>query len=152
MNTVTSKIDTDFTIDRSGERNYGYDFKTLDYFDVRPSFHNHVVHETHPVLKPVDTSTVINFAATPMVSVSTANDTAETVKALEDRTNCNEELSSVPTDMFNILNNEHDGNYKNIKFNFTKTKRTYNTLYLNINDILDLCDNCFAFNCVCDLL
>lgn len=48
--------------------------------------------------------------------------------------------------------NNHDKISKdtNKQFKFTKTKRNYISMYLNINNIPVLCSTCYGLNCICN--
>lgn len=146
LKTVTASIPTDFTKTQSRVQNYGYDFKVLGYFDVEPNYNSSVLQQpAQPLLCPV-----VNGTLTSNKNVLT-DDIAD-IYFDNNGTATNGEIADIGGDPINAGNmNEYvDGRHKCKQFGFTKTKRNYTSMYLNINNVPVLCNKCYGLNCVCN--
>lgn len=142
LKNVTAAVPTDFTKAQPRVQNYGYDFRVLDYFDVEPNYNSSVLQQPiQPVLCPVVNGTLTSNknVLTDDVADIYFNNTSNTTSG---------EIADSGEDSINTEN--VDGRYKCKTFGFTKTKRNYISMYLNINNVPVLCNTCFGLKCVCN--
>lgn len=174
---VTLSLLTDFTHMEQRAQNYGYDFKVLDYFDVEPNYDCETLQQqVQPILCPMvnGTSVYTNNDRNKNVLTDNANDIYEgddTMPGIDgddannnsnnnygtygvDEATYNDEALVNDTITMKNLNIKDDGDNNiskdnNKQFKFTKTKRNYISMYLNINNIPILCNTCYGLNCIC---
>lgn len=71
----------------------------------------------------------------------------------DDRINYTISNNAINTGALDIDDDDYDDDRtadKNKQFKFTKTKRNYISMYLNINNVPVLCNLCYGLNCICN--
>lgn len=143
LKTAAGMVKDEFITNHQAIKNYGYDFKSLKYFNMPPNHQELLFKQTQTMLK-VSSNHNIMTATTPSSLAPTNEATVTTGFEENDKQRY---LNDQYTDMVQNTNIPTHPD-----FMFTQTLRNHSKINIHQTHIPVLCIKCFYISCICNVL